>query len=72
LVGKDAVKLALNAGDDYELCITISPSAWESLPDDIRSRLIVIGDVSSGQGLAITSDGQSLSAGVGGYDHFLT
>jgi thiamine-monophosphate kinase len=72
LVGKDAVKLALNAGDDYELCITISPSAWESLPDDIRSRLIVIGDVSSGQGLAITSDGQSLAAGVGGYDHFLT
>ena len=72
LVGENAVNLALNAGDDYELCVTVSPSAWESLPEDIRSRLTVIGEVNAGNGLVINRDGQCFAAGAGGYDHFMT
>lgn len=72
LVGEGAIDLALNAGDDYELCITISPSAWETLPEDTRSRLTIIGEVNSGHGLVLNSNGQSLTPGAGGYDHFVT
>ncbi len=72
LVGEEAVNLALNAGDDYELCITISPKAWEGFPEEIRSQLTIIGEVTSGEGLAITREGQSLAAAAGGYDHFRT
>lgn len=70
LVGEDAINLALNAGDDYELCITISPRAWESLPEDICSRLTIVGEVGSGNGLVITHKGQTLTPRAGGYDHF--
>ncbi|MCL7945898.1 thiamine-phosphate kinase [Marinobacter sp. ATCH36] len=72
LAGPGAINLALNAGDDYELCITISPTAWESLSQDIRRRLTIIGKVESGEGLSITNDGQSQSLTAGGYDHFRT
>ncbi|NMT65496.1 thiamine-phosphate kinase [Marinobacter orientalis] len=72
LAGEDAVNHAMNAGDDYELCITISPQAWESLPEDIRGRLTIIGEVKSGEGLAITHNGQSQALAAGGYDHFRT
>ena len=72
LVGESAINLALNAGDDYELCVTISPNAWESLPEDTRSRLTIIGEVNAGHGLVLSSNGQSLASGAGGYDHFIT
>ncbi len=72
LVGEEAPNLALNAGDDYELCMTISPKAWESLSEEIRSRLTIIGEVTSGEGLVITNDGQSQAITAGGYDHFRT
>ncbi|MEP1213583.1 MAG: thiamine-phosphate kinase [Marinobacter sp.] len=72
LVGENAVNLALNAGDDYELCITISPREWGSLSEDIRSRLTIIGEVKPGDGLVINDDGQSRAPGAGGYDHFRT
>ncbi|MFN2362470.1 MAG: thiamine-phosphate kinase [Marinobacter sp.] len=72
LVGSNAVNLALNAGDDYELCVTISPEAWEGLPKEFRSLMTVIGEVTSGEGLTIMRDGQSQALAVGGYDHFRT
>ncbi len=72
LAGQTAVNLALNAGDDYELCITISPKAWEGLPGDIRRQLTVIGEVTSGNDLAITHNGQPRALVAGGYDHFRT
>ncbi|PXX89359.1 thiamine-phosphate kinase [Marinobacter vulgaris] len=73
LVGSEgAVNQALNAGDDYELCITISPEAWEDLPEDTRGQLTIIGEVRSGEGLALTRDGQSEGPVAGGYDHFRT
>lgn len=72
LAGGDAVNHAMNAGDDYELCITISPRAWEGLSEDIRARLTIIGEVKYGEGLAISHHAQSPALEAGGYDHFRT
>lgn len=70
LVGEEAISLALGAGDDYELCITIGPEAWTGLPHAIRGQLTVIGEVVTGRGLTIMRDGQSQTFPPGGYDHF--
>lgn len=70
LAGKAAVDLALNAGDDYELCIALSPRAWADLPGAIRSQLTHIGEVVAGDGLTIKRDGRTESLPAGGYDHF--
>lgn len=70
LAGQEAVNLALNAGDDYELCITISPEAWRFLPENVRSELTIIGETVSGEGLTIMHDGHSQALPAGGYDHF--
>jgi thiamine-monophosphate kinase len=64
----DAVDLALYAGDDYQLCVTMPEASLEALPDTIRNQLTVIGRVREGSGLAI--DGRSAAAQPGGYDHF--
>ncbi|KPQ01868.1 thiamine-phosphate kinase [Marinobacter sp. HL-58] len=72
IAGANAVSLALNAGDDYELCITISPEAWVGLPEDIRRQLTIIGEVTFGEGLVIERDGHSQAVVAGGYDHFRT
>lgn len=70
LAGDEASNLALSAGDDYELCITISPEAWEGLPDGVQGQLTIIGEVVSGEGLTIMRDGLSQAVPPGGYDHF--
>lgn len=61
-----AMELALHGGDDYELCITISPESWDALPASVRTQLSIIGKVVDGQGVA----GVDTSAGSSGYDHF--
>lgn len=70
LAGDEAVNLAMNAGDDYELCVTMSPNAWADLPEAVRNQLTIIGEVVSGEGLTITLDSQSQVLTEGGYDHF--
>lgn len=70
LAGEEAFRLALSAGDDYELCITMGPEAWEDLPDGVRSQLTIIGEVVSGEGLTIMRDGHLQAVPPGGYDHF--
>lgn len=70
LAGGDAIRLALNAGDDYELCVTIGPQAWEALSDDVRSQLTIIGELEPGEGITIQRNGQSEILDTGGYDHF--
>lgn len=70
LTGDEAINLALNAGDDYELCITISPHAWDDLSGETRSLLTIIGEVTGGYGLSVTRNGQSQIFESGGYDHF--
>lgn len=64
----DAVDLALYAGDDYELCITIPEQALEQLPGGIREQLSVIGRVHADQTLLF--DGQGSQGHPQGYDHF--
>ncbi|MDF0751195.1 thiamine-phosphate kinase [Marinobacter sp. 71-i] len=70
LAGEAAIGLALNAGDDYELCVTLSPQVWADLPRAVRSQLTVIGKVVAGEGLTIERNGYTESLPAGGYDHF--
>jgi thiamine-monophosphate kinase len=64
----DAADLALYAGDDYQLCVTIPNASLEGLPSAIRDQLTVIGWVREGHGLVV--DGRSGLVQAGGYDHF--
>ncbi|EON90722.1 thiamin-monophosphate kinase [Marinobacter lipolyticus SM19] len=62
----EALRLALEAGDDYELCVAIPPALWKELPEAVRTQLSIVGKVVSESG--ITGIEGSLVAG--GYDHF--
>ena len=64
----DATELALHAGDDYELCVTLPELSLDSLPEAYRKQLTVIGRVHQGRGLSF--DGQSPRGQPQGYDHF--
>ena len=70
LVGQNAAGLALNAGDDYELCVTLPPQVWASLPEDVRRELTVIGEVVAGEGVTIDWGDHIENLSAGGYDHF--
>ena len=65
---EDASDLALYAGDDYQLCVTMPNTSLEALPGAIRDQLTVIGRVREGKGLIV--DGGDARAQSGGYDHF--
>jgi thiamine-monophosphate kinase len=64
----DAVDLALYAGDDYQLCVTMPNASLEALPESVRQQPTVIGRIRDGGGLEV--DGLSASAQPRGYDHF--
>lgn len=64
----DAKELALYAGDDYELCITLPEAAFEALSSDIRNQITVIGRVHEGEGLVFK--GEKAPVRHRGYDHF--
>ncbi|MGM0769434.1 MAG: thiamine-phosphate kinase [Pseudomonadota bacterium] len=67
LVGAEqALNLALGAGDDYELCVTVPPKAWAAMPGALRTELTIIGKVVEGAGLF----GLGSAATASGYDHF--
>jgi thiamine-monophosphate kinase len=58
--GIEALDLALGAGEDYELAMTVPPGRIEAVTDLVQaagSRLSVVGSVSSGSGLKLLSDG---------------
>lgn len=67
LKGENARNLALAAGDDYELCITIPPAAFDILENSVARELTVIGEITSEPGLQLSGPA---SCGVQGYDHF--
>ncbi|MDX1817368.1 MAG: thiamine-phosphate kinase [Marinobacter sp.] len=70
LKGANAVQLALHAGDDYELCVTIPRQRWQDLPGSVRDQLTAIGCIEEGAGLRL-SDGNGREDGASqGYDHF--
>lgn len=63
---EEALRLALEAGDDYELCVAVPRDAWSSLPDTVRAQLTIIGKVVPGSGIT----GIEAAPVAGGYDHF--
>lgn len=69
----DAVKLALTAGDDYELCFTLPAEmrgTLERLPS-IHSRLTCIGEITRQRGLELRNqNGTSYHGPISGYQHF--
>lgn len=70
LVGRSAAGLALNAGDDYELCVTVPPQVWAALSEDVRRELTIIGEVVAGEGVTIDWGDHAENLSAGGYDHF--
>ncbi|MFV8572602.1 thiamine-phosphate kinase [Marinobacter sp. SBS5] len=68
LKGGEALGLALNAGDDYQLCLTIAEEVLAELDSHVRSQLTAIGRISPKLGLNVAN-----AETVGrrqGYDHF--
>lgn len=68
LEGARAQGLALSGGDDYELCVTISPEDWSQLPQSARAELTIIGEITSELGLKLVN--AKSDAPAPGYDHF--
>ncbi|MGC8121956.1 thiamine-phosphate kinase [Marinobacter sp. VGCF2001] len=67
LRGPSARELALGAGDDYELCLTIPPAIFAALESPTAEGLTVIGTITSQPGLQLEG---AVTGRVGGYDHF--
>lgn len=68
LKGEAALSLALTAGDDYELCVTIAPDQYAALAPEVRGGLIIIGCIKQGAGLRVT--GAEMAESPAGFDHF--
>lgn len=68
LQGERALELAMSAGDDYELCLTIAPEELAGLDVQIQSQLTVIGQIQRQPGLRVT--GADSSYHQQGFDHF--
>jgi thiamine-monophosphate kinase len=58
--------MPLRAGDDYELCFTVSPDKTEKFPLDCRK----IGVIEQAPGLRLNKEGRIQSIEVKGYEHF--
>ena len=67
LKGENARDLALGAGDDYELCITIPPETFGTLDASVACELTVIGEITSEPGLQLSGP---VSGVIQGYEHF--
>ncbi|KAE8544268.1 thiamine-phosphate kinase [Marinobacter nauticus] len=67
LKGENARNLALGAGDDYELCITIPPETFGTLDASVACQLTVIGEITSEPGLQLSGP---VSGVIQGYEHF--
>lgn len=68
------LRLALGAGDDYELCFTVPPhkvAELERVSAGWACGLTRIGEVVEGAGINLTgTHAESLGDGVSGFDHF--
>jgi len=68
-----AVELALNSGDDYELCFTIPADKQSLFESTVDGEYRQIGVIDAELGLrAISVDGQMDTITGSGYDHFST
>ncbi|PCH51203.1 MAG: hypothetical protein COC20_05915 [Cellvibrionales bacterium] len=70
----EATKLALTAGDDYELCFTVPPEKVAGLESKINTGLLSarnIGEIVSGEHVkCLCSEGLTVDFPDGGYQHF--
>lgn len=69
--GADVLELALGAGEDYELAMTVPPARIGSVSDLVEaagSRLSVVGEVSAGRGVSLFSGGARIPVPTG-FDH---
>ncbi len=66
--GAAALSLALTAGDDYELCVTIAPDRYAALAPEAQVGLIIIGRIQQESGLRVT--GAEMTESPAGFDHF--
>ena len=74
-VGPDeALRLALGAGDDYELCVAAAPGALGQHADEFASRfgipLTRVGSLTAGAGVFLDRGAGGPVPLAGGYSHF--
>jgi thiamine-monophosphate kinase len=70
LKGSKAVGYALGAGDDYELCVTISPESWYRASESVKRQLTMIGTVEEVPGVRLVGNTVTTESAVAGFDHF--
>ena len=68
LKGEEAIGLALTAGDDYQLCVTLPPGQYARLPANVQAELAVIGQIETKSGLRLA--GERGHWQKPGFDHF--
>lgn len=68
---QEALAMALNGGDDYEICFTVAPDRWPSLEEVVSSsELTIIGEVIPESGIWLNDGHQDRTVISAGYDHF--
>lgn len=71
LESQQAWQYALNGGDDYELCFTISPQNYQQLSQQTTDvAFTIIGEITAPTGLIFTYQGEIQPITVHGYQHF--
>jgi thiamine-monophosphate kinase len=67
----NALELALNGGDDYELLFTVARSKSKAIPSRFgKARLTAIGKITKTQNLILLDDGRERSLSAAGWDAF--
>ena len=70
---EQALAMALNGGEDYELLFAAPPRLMDSLADSLGCEVHVVGEIISGppgQVLLLDANGQEMTAPRRGWDHF--
>ncbi len=71
----DPLALAIGAGEDYELCVTVTPPAVDSALDAavaVGVPLTDVGEIGDGEGVGWHSAGRTVDPPTsGGWDHFV-
>ncbi len=69
---EEALRLALDGGEDFELLFTVRPRDASKLPDEVEGvRVTRIGEVTGERGrLKLLRDGRAIPLRPGGFEHF--
>ncbi len=68
-----ATRLALNGGDDYELCFTVAPERVAELGArlaNVKCTTTCIGRIAAGSGIMLLEGGVPSDQPITGFDHF--